>query len=104
MIFPTQESNPGLLHCWQILYQLSYEGSPIYIYEINNLYREGEKKNLSLVVCFLLPLEREKKRLTLAAYFLRLETPSLPACYPLTLESKSAQGCQLPQVQEQWYY
>ena len=26
-ILPTQESNPGLLHCRQILYQLSYEGS-----------------------------------------------------------------------------
>ena len=28
-IFPTQESNPGLLHCMWILYQVSYEGSPI---------------------------------------------------------------------------
>ena len=27
-IFPTQESNPGLLHCRWILYQLSYKGSP----------------------------------------------------------------------------
>ena len=27
-IFQTQESNLGLLHCRQILYQLSYEGSP----------------------------------------------------------------------------
>ena len=27
-ILPTQESNWGLLHCKQILYQLSYEGSP----------------------------------------------------------------------------
>ena len=27
-IFPTQELNPGLLHSRQILYQLSYEGSP----------------------------------------------------------------------------
>ena len=27
-IFTTQESNPGLLHRRQILYQLSYEGSP----------------------------------------------------------------------------
>ena len=27
-IFPTQESNPGLLHCRQILYQLSKQGSP----------------------------------------------------------------------------
>ena len=29
-IFPTQESNLGLLHCWQILYHLSYQGSPFY--------------------------------------------------------------------------
>ena len=28
-IFPTQGSNPGLQHCRQILYQLSYQGSPI---------------------------------------------------------------------------
>ena len=27
-IFPTQESDRGLLHCRRILYQLSYEGSP----------------------------------------------------------------------------
>ena len=27
-IFPTQELNQGLLHCRQILYQLSYQGSP----------------------------------------------------------------------------
>jgi len=28
-IFPTQESNWGLLHCRRILYRLSYQGSPI---------------------------------------------------------------------------
>ena len=28
-IFPTQISNPGLLHCRQILYQLSHSGSPL---------------------------------------------------------------------------
>ena len=27
-IFPTQELNPGLLHCRWILYQLSHQGSP----------------------------------------------------------------------------
>ena len=27
-IFPTQGSNPGLPHCRQILYHLSYQGSP----------------------------------------------------------------------------
>ena len=26
-IFPTQELNPGLLHCWQILYLLNHQGS-----------------------------------------------------------------------------
>ena len=28
-IFPTQRSNPDLLHCRQILYHLSHQGSPI---------------------------------------------------------------------------
>ena len=28
-IFPTQESNQGLLHCRWILYQLSYQASPL---------------------------------------------------------------------------
>ena len=28
--FPTQGSNPGLLHCSQILYQLSYKGNLVY--------------------------------------------------------------------------
>ena len=28
-IFLTQESNPGLLHCRQVLYQLSHKGSPV---------------------------------------------------------------------------
>jgi len=27
-IFPTHGLNPGLLHCRQILYQLSHKGSP----------------------------------------------------------------------------
>ena len=27
-IFPSQGLNPGLLHCGQILYQLSHKGSP----------------------------------------------------------------------------
>ena len=31
-IFPTQGLNPGLLHCRQVLYHLSHQGSPINIY------------------------------------------------------------------------
>ena len=30
-VFPTQGSNPDLLHCRQILYQLSYQGSPCFV-------------------------------------------------------------------------
>ena len=37
-IFPTQESNWGLLHCKQILYQLSYQGSPN-TYEYNLIWK-----------------------------------------------------------------
>ena len=35
-IFPTQEWNWGLLHCRQILYQLSYQGSVIVMGEDKN--------------------------------------------------------------------
>ena len=31
-ICPTQESNQGLQHCRWILYQLSYQGSPVHLY------------------------------------------------------------------------
>ena len=35
-IFPTQESDQGFLYCRQILYQLSYEGSPRYLSPVQN--------------------------------------------------------------------
>ena len=43
-IFPTQESNRGLLHCKQILYQLSYQGSPY----IELLKFSDKKKNKAI--------------------------------------------------------
>ena len=56
-----------------------------------NFCREGEK-NLTLV-CFLLPLKREEKKcLPLVAYFLRLKTPGLPACYPLKIQLVNPEG------------
>ena len=47
-----------------------------------NLYRGGEKKNKQQFVssCLL-----KEIKVALRAYFLRLETPGLPACYPLTI-------------------
>ena len=41
-IFPTQESNQGLLHCRWILYQLSYQGSPC-------IYKEIKKFTFTLL-------------------------------------------------------
>ena len=45
-IFLTQESNWGFLHCRQILYQLSYQGSPTSHSLIANIV---EKKNLEFI-------------------------------------------------------
>ena len=47
-IFPTQRSNPGLLHCRQILYQLSHKGSPRLIYN-SSLFSFSLKKKLQEV-------------------------------------------------------
>ena len=41
MIFPTQESNQGLLHCRQILYQLSCQGSPSHSVVSHSLQPHG---------------------------------------------------------------
>ena len=52
-IFPTQESNQGLLHCRKILYQLSYQGSPNSTLDDPNadvcrLYFEGKSLKFGL--------------------------------------------------------
>ena len=39
-IFPTQGSNPGFLHCRQILYQLSHEGSLLILKALQYLTTE----------------------------------------------------------------
>ena len=47
-IFPTQGSNPGLLHCRQILYQLSYNGSPrITMYMLLTIVYNSSQLSLS---------------------------------------------------------
>ena len=53
-IFPTQESNRGLLHCRRILYQLSYQGSPsvakMKLYVNSDFF--GRKRTLSFATKF----------------------------------------------------
>ena len=58
-IFPTQGSNLSLLHCMQILYHLSHQGSPEYrihlykywiLYEFNNSQDTFIKKNITIIM------------------------------------------------------
>ena len=50
-IFLTQESNQGLLHCRQILYQLSYQGSPCFAITMTNTI-ESHKRGEQMVMYF----------------------------------------------------
>ena len=51
----TQESNQGLLHGRQILYQLSYQGSPWIVYSFSS-YWFFQSKNITYFFIFLLSL------------------------------------------------
>ena len=52
-IFPTQGSNPGLLHCRQILYQLSHKGNPRILEWVAYRFSSGSSwpKNWTGVSC-----------------------------------------------------
>ena len=47
-IFPTQELNQSLLHCRQILYQLSYKGSPIFSLNIEYIFFKCIEKYMGI--------------------------------------------------------
>ena len=52
-IFPTQRSNPGLLHCGQILYHLSHKGSPRILQWVTYPFsrRPSWPRNSTMVSC-----------------------------------------------------
>ena len=52
-IFPTQGSNSGLLHCRQVLYQLSHKGSPWTVEWITYSFSSGSSRprNWTRVSC-----------------------------------------------------
>ena len=91
-IFPTQGSNPGLLHCRQILYHLSHQGKPIST-EVGNLaypFSRGssQPRNWTKVSCiagafFTSWATREARRFileTLLPLFFNRFRLSLPGC------------------------
>ena len=47
-ISPTEESNPGLLHCRRILYQLSHQGSPRILEWIAHPFSSGSSPTQEL--------------------------------------------------------
>ena len=62
LIFLTQESNQGLLHCRWILYQLSYQGSPVIntkFVQIPSHKKQNLTKQTNVIVCD--PLENWKR-------------------------------------------
>ena len=51
-IFPTQESNPDLLHCRRILYQLSHQGTPrILVWVFSRQIFPTQESNWGLLLC-----------------------------------------------------
>ena len=52
-IFPPQGSNPGLLHCRRVLYQLSHKGSPKILEWVAYLFSSGSSwpRNWTRVSC-----------------------------------------------------
>ena len=94
-IFQTQESNQGLLHCRQILYQLSYQGSPyihiyIYIFRFPSQldHQRALSRSTSRVVYFITELPWLSR-----ISFLKLKMKNLKICYvyvfPQLLSSSS---------------
>ena len=50
-IFPSQGSNPGLLHCKQILYHLSHKGSPSILEWVTFCWGSSQPRNQTRVSC-----------------------------------------------------
>ena len=55
-IFPTQKLNQGLLHCRQILYQLSYQGSPLLCILYSYFHSRTDKTDGIIISSFFLVL------------------------------------------------
>ena len=50
-VFLTQGSNLGLLHCRQILYHLSHQGTPVYSYNAILFDLQKKKKKRKILPC-----------------------------------------------------
>ena len=53
-VFPTQGLNPGLMHCWQLLYHLNHQGSPKLLKWVVYPFSRGssQPRNWTGISCF----------------------------------------------------
>ena len=88
-LFPTQESNPGLLHCREILYHLSHQGSP----------RHEEKSNIgkdqTVSEYFICILEQSSRR-----FIERQKYPSSGNLYKMEIYAYFRQTRSCPQKRD----
>ena len=84
-IFPTQELNPRLLHCRQILYQLSYQGSPQFS-SVQSLSRVWLFATPWIAACQAsLSITNSRSSLRLTSIESMMPSSHLILCYPLLL-------------------
>ena len=84
-IFPTQGSNPGLLHCRCILYHLSHQGSPNIIFGLMNkctvfIFGHEERRKPNFIFCLPECTQNslhETKENVKVIYFFRINFPKL---------------------------
>ena len=79
--YPIQGSNPGLLHCRRILYQLSHKGSPLKNKQTN---KQTKKTELASTVCVQSSLWNLLSRLTLQSAIFNPPYMFFP---PITVDS-----------------
>ena len=93
-IFPTQESNPGLPSCRQILYHLSHQGSPRILVWVAYPFSRGSSRfwNWTRVSSiaggfFTSWATREAPKVTLSIQYSKMVilTPAISACSPRSL-------------------
>ena len=112
-IFPTQESNPGFLHCRWILYQLSCQGSPLSFLSSSQKLTEfwpplPEANPLPLTVFISSFLRPPPVTRTLLCKHLLGQEPALPVTSPKVLHVTSSSisclcsGSSVPEGNPAW--
>ena len=99
-IFPTQGSNRSLLHCRQILYQLSYEGSPCFVAQSRPTLQPHGLQPASLLHLWEFSMWRADHKLQANFKLHEVLTPLIPTLFrdQLYINKKIQFICQLSRI------